>query len=100
MRRRKSRPGTKSASNTAMNSPREQRRPSASAPALNPARRARWSTRMSTPRAAARPDAGLVGRVVEHLDLETVARVLEIRDGGDQTLHHATLVVDRKLDRD
>ena len=44
------------------------------------------------------PLAGVVGRVVEHLDLEPLARVLECAGRGDQPLDHAPLVVDRQLD--
>ena len=38
-----------------------------------------------------------VGRVVEHLDFEQLARVIELRDGFDQPLDHVALVVNREL---
>ena len=41
----------------------------------------------------------LVGRVVQHLDLEPARRPLERRRGVDQALDHQALVVDRELDR-
>ena len=44
--------------------------------------------------------AGFVGRVVQHLDFEQLARVVEAADGVDQPIGDVHLVVDRKLDRD
>jgi len=44
--------------------------------------------------------AGVVGRVVEHLDLEAAGRVVERRRGADQPLDDVALVVDRELDGD
>ena len=41
----------------------------------------------------------LIGGIVEHLDVEQLARVIELRDGLDQPLDHVALVVDRELDR-
>ena len=61
---------------------------------------------MSSPCRAVPVDAGagdalrLVGRVVEHLDLEEIARVVDLRDGVDEPLRHVHLVEDRQLDRD
>ena len=43
---------------------------------------------------------GLVGRVVEHLDFEPLARVLDAADRVDQAVRHVHLVVERQLDRD
>ncbi len=42
----------------------------------------------------------LVGRIVENLNFEAVARVIELRDGLDEALDHVALVVDRELHRD
>ena len=39
----------------------------------------------------------LVGRIVEHLNVEQLARIIESRDGFDQPLDHVALVVDRQL---
>ncbi len=50
--------------------------------------------------ALARDVARLVGRVVEHLDLEAVTRVLDARYGGEQAAHDGGLVEDRQLDGD
>jgi hypothetical protein len=44
--------------------------------------------------------ARFVGRVVQHLDLVQVARVVDRADRVDQTLGDVHLVVERKLDRD
>ena len=41
----------------------------------------------------------LVGRVVEHLDLEQLLRVADGGDGLQQPVHHVHLVVERELDR-
>ena len=41
-----------------------------------------------------------IRRVVEDLDLEQLARVVDPADGVDETVRHVHLVVDRKLDRD
>ena len=41
-----------------------------------------------------------VRRIVEHLNLEQLARVIELRDSLDQALDHVALVVDRELNRD
>ena len=41
-----------------------------------------------------------VGRIVEDLDLEQLARILQSTDGVDETIRHVHLVVDRELDRD
>ena len=43
---------------------------------------------------------GLVGRIVEHLDLEPVARVVDATDGVDQAIGDVHLVVQRQLDGD
>ena len=42
----------------------------------------------------------LVGRVVQHLDLEQLARVVDLADRVDQPIGDVHLVVDRQLDRD
>ena len=44
--------------------------------------------------------ARLVGRIVEHLDFEQLARIVQSTDGVDQPIRDVHLVVDRKLDRD
>ena len=44
--------------------------------------------------------ARLVGRVVQDLDLEELARILDLADGVDQPIGDVHLVVDRQLDRD
>ena len=44
--------------------------------------------------------ARLVGRVVEHLDLEQLARVVDAADRVDQPVGDVHLVVERQLDRD
>ena len=49
---------------------------------------------------ALRHNARLVGGVVQHLDFEQLARIVELADGVDQPVRHVHLVVDRKLDRD
>ncbi len=41
-----------------------------------------------------------VGRIVEHLNIEQLARVIELRNAFDEALDHVALVVDRKLDGD
>ena len=41
-----------------------------------------------------------VGGIVEHLDVEQFARVIELRDGLDEALDHVALVVDRELNCD
>jgi hypothetical protein len=43
---------------------------------------------------------GLIGRVVEHLDLEAVPRVIDAADRLHQPLDDVHLVVNRELDRD
>ena len=61
---------------------------------------------MSTPRAALRRTAcsatlqRFVGRVVQDLDLEKLARILDLADGVDQPIGDVHLVVDRELNRD
>ncbi len=50
--------------------------------------------------AIARDELRLVGRIVEHLNLEELARVIELRHGFDEALDHVALVVDRELHRD
>ena len=42
----------------------------------------------------------LVGRVVQDLDLEQLARIIDLADGVDQPIRDVHLVVDRELDRD
>ncbi len=42
----------------------------------------------------------LVGRIVEHLDFQQLARVIHLADRVDQTVRHVHLVVNRQLDRD
>jgi hypothetical protein len=49
---------------------------------------------------APRDAGGLVGRVIEHLDFEERARVVEGRDGRDQPLDDGAFVEHRKLDGD
>ena len=44
--------------------------------------------------------ARFVGGVVEHLNLEELARILQPADGIDQPIRHVHLVVDRELNRD
>ena len=44
--------------------------------------------------------ARLVGRVVEHLNLEPVARIIEAADRVDQPIGDIHLVVDRQLNSD
>ena len=100
--------GTKSASKIATNSPRGARDArAASAPALKPVRDSRVHVDDVEPARATTGDralgaisTGLVGGVVEHLDLEKVLRVVERRDGVDQPLHDVDFVVDRELDGD
>ena len=43
---------------------------------------------------------GLIGRIVQHLHLEQLARVIELRDRLQQPLDHVHLVVHGQLDRD
>ncbi len=47
-----------------------------------------------------RDAAGLVGRVVEHLDFEPLTRILDTAHRVDQAVRHVHLVVERQLDRD
>ncbi len=42
----------------------------------------------------------LVGGIIENLDIEKFARVIELRDGLDEALDHVALVVDRELNCD
>ena len=49
---------------------------------------------------ARRDVAGLIGRVVQHLDFEQVPRIVDLADGVDEPLRHVHLVEDRELDRD
>ena len=49
--------------------------------------------------AGARHFAGLVGGIVEHLNVQQLARIIESRDGFDQPLDHVALVVNRELNR-
>ena len=44
--------------------------------------------------------AGLVGGVVQHLDLQEIARVVDPADGVDQPIRHVHLVIDGELDGD
>ena len=44
--------------------------------------------------------ARLVGRIVQHLNLEQLARVVDARDRLDQPVRHVHLVVERQLDGD
>ena len=44
--------------------------------------------------------ARFVGGVVQHLNLEQLARILQPADGVDQPIRHVHLVVDRELNRD
>src|SRR3984893_2461032 len=39
----------------------------------------------------------LVGRIIEHLNFEKFARIIELRDGLDQSLDHVALIVNREL---
>jgi len=79
-----------------------------SAPALYPRRSVRCRYLMSTPSAAKaktphrelRNTPRLVGRVVQHLDLQTLARVLDPADGLDQSVGDVHFVEERQLDRD
>ncbi len=41
---------------------------------------------------------GIVGGIVQHLDLQQLARVLHLADFFEQPLHHVALVIQRKLD--
>ena len=99
--------GRKSASKIRMNSPLAVRRPFSSAPALKPERSTRWTYSIVELGEAARELGDLaladllrlVGRVVEHLDLEAVARVADARDGLEQPLDDVHLVEERELDR-
>ena len=43
---------------------------------------------------------GVVGRIVEHLDLQKVLGILDLGDFVDQPLDHVALVVNRQLDGD
>ncbi len=45
-------------------------------------------------------NAGLVDRVVEHLDFQQLARVVDARNGFEQAFHHIALVENRELDGD
>ncbi len=49
---------------------------------------------------AAATSAGLVGGVVEDLDLEAVARVVDAADGVDEAVDDELLVEDGELDGD
>ena len=44
--------------------------------------------------------AGFVGRVVEHLDFEQLARIVDPADRFDQPIDDVHFVVERQLDRD
>ena len=41
--------------------------------------------------------AGLIGGIVEHLNVEEFARIIELRNGIDQALNHVALIEDGKL---
>ena len=41
----------------------------------------------------------LVGRIVEDLDLQQIARIVDLADGIDQPIRDVHLVEDRELDR-
>ena len=43
---------------------------------------------------------GFVGRVVEHLDVEFLQRIVQAANGFEQPLDHELLVEDRELDCD
>ena len=43
---------------------------------------------------------GFVGGIVQHLDLQQVARIIDFGGLFEQPLHHVTFVIDRKLDGD
>ena len=81
---------------------------SRSAPALKPVRSTRWMYSMSSSGKRARQVGDLaladllrlVGAVVEHLDLEAVARVADAGDGVEQPLDHVHLVEQRQLHGD
>ncbi len=47
-----------------------------------------------------RDHPGLVGRIVKHLDVEQMPRIIEGADGVDEALHHVHFVVGRELDGD
>ena len=47
--------------------------------------------------AIARHFLRLVGRIVEHLNFEAVARIIELRDAVHQPLDHVALIEDGKL---
>ena len=89
-----------------MNSPVATFSPASSAPALKP--RAIDAVEVVDVEAArgvaAHRQLGdlgrLVGRVVEHLDLEQLARVVDLADRVDQPVRDVHLVVDRQLDGD
>ena len=97
--------GTKSASKIAMNSPLAVFSPFSNAPALKPRRSLRWTYSMSKPSACG-PGHGLagdldrlVGAVVQHLDLELVARVVDPAGLLDDPPGDTLLVVHRQLHR-
>ena len=47
--------------------------------------------------AASRDFLGLVGGIVQQLDLEQTGRIIEARNGLDQALNYIALVIDGKL---
>ena len=57
----------------------------------------RQSERLVALDAGARDSLRFVGRIVEHLNIEQFARIVEARNRIDQALDHVALVVDRKL---
>ena len=57
----------------------------------------RQAQRLVALHAGARDLLRFVGGIVEHLNIEQFARIVEARDGVDQPLDHVALVVDRKL---
>ena len=103
---RKSAVGMKSASKMAMNSPRATFRPASSAPALYPVRFGAVEVldvdalRGEAAHRQLGDAARLVGRVVEHLDLEQLARIVDAADRLDQAVGDVHFVVERQLDRD
>ena len=79
--------------------------PVSSAPALNPVRSARWISSTLNPRLCRFRDArgrqlpGVVGRIVQHLDLEKLLRVIDLADRFEQPLDHIDFIEDRQLHR-
>ena len=102
---RKSGGGTKSASKIATNSPFAVFKPSSSAPALNPCsivamQITDWMSERGVAlyQRAGHVD-GFVGGVVEQLDVEFFARIVDLADRVQQAVHDVLLVEDRQAAR-